>query len=165
MSLAGISWMEQYLQEFGLTIEHMNCFSCHQLFTFGPSRRYISKSLVEFPILITRLDGWEDVLTIQTYLVHAEIPFLCGKRTLEDWSFQIDRRDKILEITSKTDWSRLQVKRIDTKGGHYIPLGDLAEEECSLPRRCSRWWTWCPFPGRHKGRALFLQDCETCVWS
>ena len=57
VSLAGISWMEQYLQEFGLTIEHMNCVSCHQLFTFGPSRRYISKSLVEFPILITRLDG------------------------------------------------------------------------------------------------------------
>ena len=122
VSLAEISWMEQYLQEFGLTIEHMNCFSCHQLFTFGPSRRYISKSLVEFPILITRLDGWEDVLTIQTYLVDAEIPFLCGKRTLEDWSFQINGRDKILDINPKTDWSRMQVKMIDTKGGHYSIL-------------------------------------------
>ena len=66
-----------------------------------------------------RLDGREDVLTIQTYLVDAEIPFLCGKRTLEDWSFQIDGREKILEITSKTDGSRIQVKMIDTKGGHY----------------------------------------------
>ena len=73
VSLAEISWMEQYLQEFGLTIEQMNSVSCHQPFIFGPSRRYISKSLVELPILITRLDGREDVLTIHTYLVDAEI--------------------------------------------------------------------------------------------
>ena len=119
VSLAGISWMEQYLQEFGLTIEQINSFSCHQPFVFGPSRRYISKSLVELQILITRFDGREDVLTIQTYLVDVEIPFLCGKRTLEDWSFQIDGREKILEITSKTDGSRIQVRMIDTKGGHY----------------------------------------------
>ena len=57
VSLAGISWMEQYLQEFGLTIEQMNSVSCHQPFVFGPSRRYISKSFVELLILITRLDG------------------------------------------------------------------------------------------------------------
>ena len=60
------------------------------------------------------MDGREDVLTIQTYLVDAEIPFFCGKQTLEDWRFQIDRRDKILEITSKTDGSRMKVKMIDT---------------------------------------------------
>ena len=58
-------------------------------------------------LLVTRLDGREDILMIQTYLVDAEIPFLCGKRTLEDWSFQIDRREKILEITSKMDGSRI----------------------------------------------------------
>ena len=107
VSLAEISGMEQYLQEFGLTIEQMNSVPCHQPFVVGPLRRYISKSLVELLILITRLDGREDVLTIQTYLVDAEIPFLCGKRTLEDWSFQIDGRDKILEITSKSDGSRI----------------------------------------------------------
>ena len=82
VSLAGISWMEQYLQEFGLTIEQMNSVPCNQPFIFGPSRRYTSTSLVELPILVMRLDGREDVLTIQTYLVDAEIPFLCGKRTL-----------------------------------------------------------------------------------
>ena len=32
VSLAGISWMEQYLQEFGLTIGQMNSISCHQPF-------------------------------------------------------------------------------------------------------------------------------------
>ena len=34
VSLAGISWMEQYLQEFGLTIEQMNSVPCNQLFVF-----------------------------------------------------------------------------------------------------------------------------------
>ena len=97
----------------------MNSVPCIQPFVFGPLRRYISKSLVELPILIIRLDGREDVLTIHTYLVDAEIPFLCGKRTLEDWNFQIDRTEKILDISLKTDGPRIQVRMIDTKGGNY----------------------------------------------
>ena len=67
-------------------------------FVFRPSRRYISTSLVELPVLVTRLDGREDVLIIQTYLVDVKVPFLCGKQTLESWSFKIDSREKILEI-------------------------------------------------------------------
>ena len=83
VSLAGISWMSQYLQEFGLTIEQLNSIKCRKPFVFGPSRRYLSESLVELPILITRMDGREDVLIIQTYLVDMEVPFLCGNRSLE----------------------------------------------------------------------------------
>ena len=75
--------------------------------------------MVEHLILITRLDGREDVLTIHTYLADAKIPFLCGKRTLEGWNFQIDGREKILEILSQTDGLRIQVRMIDTKAGHY----------------------------------------------
>ena len=79
---AGISWMTQYLQEFGLTIEQLNSIECKQPFTFGLSRRYLSESLVDLPILVTSMNG-EDILIIKTYLVDAEVPFLCGKRTLE----------------------------------------------------------------------------------
>ena len=59
------------------------------------------------------------MLTIQTYLVDAEIHFLCGKRTLEGWNFRIAGRDKILEIESKTDGLRIKIEMIDTEGGHY----------------------------------------------
>ena len=82
---------------------------CSQPFVFGLSRRYLSEPLVELPVLITRLDRREDVLTIQVYLVNVEIPFLCGKQTLEGSNFQIDGQDKILEITSKMDGSRMKV--------------------------------------------------------
>ena len=58
-------------------------------------------------------------MTVPTYLVDAEVPFLCGKRTLEDWNFQISGRDKTLEITSLTDGTRIQIQMIDTQGGHY----------------------------------------------
>ena len=85
LSLAGMSWMTQYLKEFDLKIEDMKSTAWNQPFVFGPSKRYISKLLVELPILISRMDGKEDVLTIQTYLVDAEVPFLCGKQTLETW--------------------------------------------------------------------------------
>ena len=90
VSLAGISWMEQYLQEFGLTIDQMASTPCNQPFVFGPSRRYVSTSKIDLPVLVTRRDGKEDVLNVLTYLVDAEVPFLCGKKTLEDWNFQIN---------------------------------------------------------------------------
>ena len=64
LSLAGVSWMTQYLEEFRLKIEDMKSVSCNQPFVFGPSKRYVSKLLVELPILVTRLDGKEDVLTV-----------------------------------------------------------------------------------------------------
>ena len=79
----------------------------------------MSTSKINIPILITRMDGKEDVLTVPTYLVDAEVPFLCGKKTLEDWNFQISGRDKILEITSSTNGSKIQIQMIDTLGGHY----------------------------------------------
>ena len=90
VSLAGISWIEQYLQEFNLTIDQMSSIACKQPFVFGPSKRYISMLRIDLPILIARKDGKEDVLNVPTYLVDAEIPFLCGKKTIEDWNFQIN---------------------------------------------------------------------------
>ena len=84
MSVAGIAWMMQYHKEFGRTIEEMKLTKSLQPFVFGPSRRHISQTMVELPVLVTRLDGREDILVIQTYLVDAEIPFLCGKQTLEN---------------------------------------------------------------------------------
>ena len=75
--------------------------------------------MIDLPILITRKDGKEDVLTVPTYLVDAEVPFLCGKRTLEDWNFQISSTDKTLEITALTDGTRIQIQMIDTQDGYY----------------------------------------------
>ena len=116
VSLAGISWMEQYLQEFGLTIDQMASTSCNQPFVFGPSRRYVSTSKIDLPILVTRRDGKEDVLKVPTFLVDAEVPFLCGIKTLEDWNFQINGRDKTLEISLLTDGTRIKFQMIDTQG-------------------------------------------------
>ena len=57
VSISGIPRMTQYLAEFDLKIEDMKSVNCNQLFVFGPSRIYISTSLIELPILIMRLDG------------------------------------------------------------------------------------------------------------
>ena len=56
VSIAGITWMTQYLEEFDLTIDEMKPVWCQQPFVFGPSRRYISETLVELPVLITKLE-------------------------------------------------------------------------------------------------------------
>ena len=120
MYLAGIPLMEQYLQEFGLTIDQMASTPCNQAFVFGPSRQYVSTSLIDLPILVTRRDGREDVLNVPTYLVDAEVPFLCGKKTLEDWNFQLNGQNKTLEVSSLTDGTRIQLKMVDTQGGYYV---------------------------------------------
>ena len=38
VSIARMSWMTQYLREFGLSIEEMNSTKCNQPFVFGPSK-------------------------------------------------------------------------------------------------------------------------------
>ena len=48
------------------------------------------------------MDGKDDALFVRTYLVDAEVPFLCGKQTLENCNFKIDGQEKILEIHLKT---------------------------------------------------------------
>ena len=67
------------------------------------------------------MDGKEDVLIVQTYLVDAEVPFLCGKQTLETWNFKIDEHKKILEIQLKSgqDNGRKLTMMEETTGGHY----------------------------------------------
>ena len=96
----------------------------NQPFVFGPSKRYISKSLIKLPILITKLDGQEDVLVIHTYLVEAEVTFLSGRKTLEKLYFNINGKENILELESKLDRSKIQVKMVDTHGGHYAIVLD-----------------------------------------
>ena len=109
----------------------MKSVTCHQPYVFGPSKTYISKSLVELPVLVTRLDGREDVLVIQTYLVDAEVPFLCGKQTLESWNFKIDGREKVLEIQTRSDQdcSRKLIRMIDTVGSHYRIVLETRKKE------------------------------------
>ena len=80
VSVAGIPWMKQYLEEFDLGIENMKNESCNQRFVFEPSTRYISKTLIQLPILVTRMDGRDDVVVVRTNLVDADIPFLFGKQ-------------------------------------------------------------------------------------
>ena len=58
VSLAGISWMTEYLQEFGLTIEQLNSIKYSQPFVFGPSRRYLSESSVDILFFYYK-DGWK----------------------------------------------------------------------------------------------------------
>ena len=99
VSIAGIPWLEQYFKGFNLKIQDLKAVKCHQPFVFGPSRRYVSESLVELPVLVTRLDGREDVLVIQTYIIDAGVSFLCGKKTIESWNYCLMYRENLGETS------------------------------------------------------------------
>ena len=64
VSVAGVPWMNQYLAGFDLEIDNLKSVTCNQPFVFGPSKRYVSKILVGLQILVTRIDGKEDVLKV-----------------------------------------------------------------------------------------------------
>ena len=77
------------------------------------------------------MHGKEDVLTVQTYLVDAEVPFLCGKQTLDSLNFKIDGQEMILEIQIKTgdDHGKKFIKMEDTTGGHYGIVLETRKEQ------------------------------------
>ena len=68
----------------------MRSMSCRQAFRFGPGRRYVSNEMIEFPIVVERTNGSEEVLKVQTYIVDAKVPFLLGKKTLKLWNSKVD---------------------------------------------------------------------------
>ena len=90
VSLVGKKWIEDYLKEQDVGIDNMKMESCSQMFRFGPSKKYISNQMIELPMVVSAMDGREEVLRLHAYIVDAEIPFLCGKRTLEGWNAKFD---------------------------------------------------------------------------
>ena len=87
--------------------------------------------MVELPVIVRRLDGKEDVLQVFTYLVDADVPFLCGKRELKDrWKSKIDTENNVLE--TKIDGKRKDFRMVGTGGNHValeIEKRDLKEEQ------------------------------------
>ena len=131
VSLAGKEWMDQYLKDHELEVGDMKTSECYQIFRFGPSKQYVSRTMVELPVIVRRMDGKEDVLKIFTYLVDADVPFLCGKRTMvEKWNLKIDTKNMVLE--TEIDGKRKDFEIIETGGNHVaieIEKRNLKEEE------------------------------------
>merc|ERR1711942_514947 len=95
----------------------MKMQECKQVFRFGPSKQYTSTVMVELPMIVKRMDGKDDVLKVFAYLVDADVPFLCGKRTLENWSSKVDTINKILE--TKIDGEYKNFRIVETGSNHY----------------------------------------------
>merc|ERR1711955_43157 len=113
-------------------LKDLKSFKCHQTFKFGPSRQYISNIMVELPVIVRRLDGKEDVLQVFTYLVNADVPFLCGKRTMvERWNSKIDTKNMVLE--TEIDGIKKDFRLIETAGNHVaieIERKNIKEGPC-----------------------------------
>merc|ERR1712240_366210 len=129
--LAGNEWMNQYLEDHGLELKDLKSSKCQQRFRLGPSRQYVSSTMVDLQVIVRRLDGNEDVLQVFTYLIDADVPFLCGKRELKDrCKSKIDTENNILE--TKIDGQRKEFRMIETGGNHValeIEKGNLKEEQ------------------------------------
>merc|ERR1712240_366291 len=98
VSVSGRRWIEEYLKRHGMTLQGLIQVRCYQKLTFGPSRQYISRLKVELPVKVQDMDSKEETLKVQTYIVEADLPFLCGKSELQDnWKSKINTESNILE--------------------------------------------------------------------
>merc|ERR1712121_235876 len=140
VSVAGKEWMDQYLRDYELELKDMKMSECRQVFRFGPSKQYVSKEMVELPVIVRRMDGKEDVLRVLTYLVDADVSFLCGKRTMvEKWNSKIDTKNMVLE--TEIDGTRKDFKLIETTGNHVaieIERKSIKEEEIFFAKEGER---------------------------
>ena len=70
---------------------------CYQVFRFGGiDKRHVSTLLIELPLLIKSMNGREYVLKAQIYVIDADIVFLYGKKTLDQWISSLNIRYSIL---------------------------------------------------------------------
>merc|ERR1712082_417635 len=74
------------------------------------------------------LDGKENVLQVDTHIVDADIPFLCGKREIKDvWKSTIDTENNILEVNID-GWVK-KLRLITTSGNHMAIEMSKAEDQ------------------------------------
>merc|ERR1711873_64648 len=87
------------------------------------------------------MDGKEDVLNVFTYLVDADVSFLCGKMTMvERWNSKIDTKNMVLEM--EIDGIKKDFRLIETAGNHVaieIEKKNTKEEEIFLQRKEKNW--------------------------
>merc|ERR1712243_111404 len=130
VSVSGKKWMEEYLEKHGMKLQELNTVRCYQKMTFGPSRQYISRLKVELPVTVQDVNGKEDTLKVQTYILEADVPFLCGKSELQDkWKSKINTESNILEV-----------KMIGTTGNHAalkIEKEELIDDKHNESDKCS----------------------------
>ena len=84
--------------------------------------------MIEVPMIVKRFDGKEDELKVFTYLAEADVPFLCGKRTIEKWNSKIDTKNKVLE--TEMDGEKKFFRMINTGGNHVgIEIENAKQKE------------------------------------
>ena len=79
VSLAEKPCLDQYLKEFDLMIKDMVSSSCYKVFQFGGKiTKYESKILISLLLVVWHMDGKDDLLDVQVYVIDTDVPFLCG---------------------------------------------------------------------------------------
>merc|ERR1712112_767749 len=117
VSVSGKKWMEEYLEKHGMKLQELNTVRCYQKMTFGPSKQYISRLKVELPVPVQDVNGKSTNIKVQTYIVEADVPFLCGKSELQnEWKSKINTENNIWEV--KMNGQIKEFRMIGTTGNH-----------------------------------------------
>ena len=105
----------------------MKSIVCKQTFIFRPSRKIMSREILEIPIVVKQVDGTNEAILVKTYILEAEVPFLCGKQILEMWEAKLDMKKKILETS--IDGHHRQFEMVNMSGNHYGMVLETELEE------------------------------------
>merc|ERR1711889_43670 len=83
------------------------------------------------------MDNEEEALKIQTYMVEADLPFLCRKSKLQDnWKSKFNTESNILEAKINGQWKKFRMigaagNHIALKIGKEVLIDDNERNKCS----------------------------------
>ena len=84
--------------------------------------------MLEFPLVVKGVDGKKELMCIFAHMIGADIPFLIGRRTLEEWKSKVDTVEGKLEV--ELNGMKKMIGMMITEGGHYgLKIG---KDECKV---------------------------------
>jgi hypothetical protein len=120
-SISGNKWINEYLKYMEIEKDDLELEECSEKFTFGPSEIYEAKEKIKIPIKMKtneEIDKFKET-EIETFIIKSdEIPLLCGKNTMNDWSTKVDLIKEI--VTIETDEKIDNIKTSYTEEGHLV---------------------------------------------
>ena len=134
-SVAGMEWYSEYIKENNIKESEVKQRQAKETFKFGAGGLFESKIQVEVPFKVKDKEGTISEVKMKICLVDHDIPFLCGRDSIEKLGVIIDFSQKTV-IFKNIDTKVYKVR--NSQAGHYVVDFERADNAAncqSEPRR------------------------------
>ena len=84
---------------------------------WGINKKHVSTMMIYLPLVMRSMTGKEEIYKAQVYVIDADVAFLFGKKTIEQWGSKLDTVNRVLDTKINRDPKNF--KMVTTSMGHY----------------------------------------------